>query len=200
MHLFILLKSKIEKLYLMLMLIFVMGCSTSKVPVAEKPESWSQKVSVTGLSNLHQIDSDLYRSEQPNVQGMVSIESLGIKTVLNLRNARNDNREGKESRLSLKHIPINTWTMSYEDVVDALKAINQSEKPVLIHCLHGSDRTGCVVAAYRMANQGWSKEEAIDEFLNGGFGYHEKWFPNILNLLNSLDVEKLKADSEVVSQ
>lgn len=57
-----------------------------------------------------------------------------------------------------------------------------------------------MVAAYRIANQGWTKEKSIDEFLNGGFGYHEKWFPNILTLLHSLDVEKLKIDSGLVSE
>jgi tyrosine-protein phosphatase SIW14 len=75
-----------------------------------------------------------------------------------------------------------------------LKVIIKSEKPVLLHCKHGSDRTGCIVAAYRMAISGWTKEEAIREFREGGFGYHENWYPNILRLINSMDIEQLKKD------
>lgn len=129
-HLLILMRSKIDKLHLIIVLISIQGCSTSKSPVAERAELWSQKISVTGLSNIYQIDNNLYRSEQPHVDGILALEKMGIKTVVNLRNVRNDNREGKKTKLQLKHVPINTWTMNYEDVVESLKAINQSKKPM----------------------------------------------------------------------
>jgi len=125
---------------------------------------------------------------------MKVVEGTGIKTLVNLRNVRKDNRKSRGTDLRLVHIPINTWKMSYEDVVKAMKALQSAEKPVLLHCIHGSDRTGVVTAAYRIVEQGWTKEAAVDEFLNGGYGYHSGWFPNILRLIESLDVERLKAD------
>ena len=45
------------------------------------------------------------------------------------------------------------------------------EGPVLVHCKHGADRTGCIVALYRIVFQSWSKEAAIDEMHNGGYGF-----------------------------
>lgn len=158
----------------------------------DRPESWATKVQSSNFENLYKIDDAFFRCEQPNTKGMSELEQLGIKSVLNLRNARNDNREAKRTKLNLIHIPINTWTISDEDVLESLKALLNAEKPVVVHCLHGSDRTGCIVAAYRMVIQGWTKEEAINEFLNGDYGYHASAFKNILVLLQKLDVEKMK--------
>jgi tyrosine-protein phosphatase SIW14 len=154
----------------------------------------SSKLESANFKNLHKIDQNFYRSEQPSQKGMQELERLGISTVLNLRNVRNDNCEVRKTNLNLAHYPINTWKMNYHDIVNALKIIENSKKPVLVHCLHGSDRTGVIVAAYRMAVDGWSREEAIAEFKLAQFGYHEKWFPSILNLLIELDIEKLKKD------
>jgi protein-tyrosine phosphatase len=72
--------------------------------------------------------------------------------------------------------------------------LENSKKPALVHCLHGSDRTGAVVAAYRMTYENWSKEDAIAEFKEERFGYHEKWFPTILEVLQSIDIDSLKSD------
>lgn len=150
------------------------------------------KIDLDGFDNLYKVSDELYRSEQPDSKGMVELQKTGIATVLNLRKRRNDNHEGKGTDLVLSHIPINTWKMTYEDVVNSLKVINQAKKPVLVHCLHGSDRTGVVVAAYRMAFQNWKKEDAIHEFREAQFGFHENWFPDLLQLVQDLDVAQLK--------
>ncbi|MFT6503739.1 MAG: protein tyrosine/serine phosphatase [Crocinitomicaceae bacterium] len=81
--------------------------------------------------------------------------------------------------------------MNYQNIADALCTIENAEKPVLVHCLQGSDRTGGVVAAYRMIH-GWTKEKALEEFQLNHFGYNSQLFLNILELLRSIDVEKLK--------
>ena len=45
---------------------------------------------------------------------------------------------------------------------------NQKEERSLVHCLHGCDRTGWVVAAYRMIYQHWSYDQAYEEALKMG--------------------------------
>jgi protein tyrosine/serine phosphatase len=79
-----------------------------------------------------------------------------------------------------------------DDLVEALRIFREADKPVLVHCMHGSDRTGSFVAAYRIVFQNWTREAALDEFRHGGFGYHEKWFPNLIELLGTLDEEDLR--------
>lgn len=150
------------------------------------------------FNNLFKINDSLYRSEQPSKHGMLELQSLGILSVLNLRNNRSDKRKLGVTNLNGFHIPINTWKLSYADILESLRVIQTSKKPILVHCWHGSDRTGAVVAAYRMVYENWSKEAAITEFMNKKFGYHEKWFPGILTLLKSLDIDLLRNDLKSV--
>ena len=63
--------------------------------------------------------------------------------------------------------------------------------PVFVHCSHGADRTGAMTAAYRVVVQGWDKEEAIREMIQGGFGYHTLW-DNLPATIRKLDVPALK--------
>ena len=63
--------------------------------------------------------------------------------------------------------------------------------PLLVHCQHGADRTGLMSALYRVAVQGWTKEEALREMTEGGFGFHKIW-KNLPVWLERLDIEAIK--------
>ncbi len=168
--------------------------SMSTFAQVARPLSWAQKATIKGLSNAYKIDDHVFRSEQPNHKAMKELQSLGIGILLNLRHVRNDRWKGRGTKLKLEHIPINTWRISYDELVQATGLILNAKEPVLVHCWHGSDRTGCIIACYRIIKFHWTKEEAINELVKGGFGFHEKAFPNIVKLLNSIDVEKFKTD------
>lgn len=170
------------------------ACYTQKQIEMVRPAAWAIKIDTTGFANLYKVDKDLYRSEQPNHKDMVLLQAIGIKTIINLRHNKTDQSEAKDTRLKLAQEPIYTGNISYENIISAFKLIMAAEKPLLIHCLKGSDRTGCMVSVYRMVKCGWTREEAIREFKEGGFGYHENWFPNILRLLQTIDLEQLKKD------
>ncbi len=148
----------------------------------------------SNFTNLYQVNSEIYRSDQPTKKGMLEIDSLGIRTVLNLRNHRNDKSEARLTTLNLRRVKINAWKMDYQDLVDALKSIKNSEKPLLVHCLHGSDRTGAVIAGYRIAFENWSKSDAISEFTEPKYGFHKDLFPEILTLLEAVQPNQLKSD------
>lgn len=74
----------------------------------------------------------------------------------------------------------------------ALKVLATAERPILVHCWHGADRTGAVVALYRMVVQGWSRERAIGEMLRPEFGHHAGTFPNVRRYLETVDVEGMR--------
>ncbi|MCP4369159.1 MAG: dual specificity protein phosphatase family protein [Deltaproteobacteria bacterium] len=66
----------------------------------------------------------------------------------------------------------------------------------LVRCQHGADRTGTMCALYRVAVQGWTKEEAIREMTEGGFGFHEVW--KILpSWIKELDIESIRKDAGI---
>lgn len=148
------------------------------------------------VKNFHKVDDNLYRSAQPSKSEMKELETFGIQTILNVRNFIKDDCEIKHTSLEQKRISMRAKTVSYQNLKDAMIAIKHAKKPILVHCLHGSDRTGATIAAYRIIFNNWSREKAIDEFLLPENGYNAKFFPNILTLLETVDFEKLRSEIE----
>lgn len=157
-----------------------------------RPQWWAQPLVLAGVPNLHKVSNHLYRSAQPTPAGFQALKTKGIEQVLNLRQYHSDDAKAQGTTLDLQHIRINAGDFGEREIRDALQIIAESREPVLVHCLHGADRTGTVVAAYRMVCQGWNKQQAITELTQGGYGYH-RMFENIPAFLNDLDVNKLRA-------
>ncbi|MBU2995413.1 dual specificity protein phosphatase family protein [Cellulophaga baltica] len=152
----------------------------------------AKKIISKHFKNLYQINDSLYRSEQFKKKGVSYLQSLGISTIINLRRVKTDDKKIKGTTLKVVQIPMKAGILSEKDITKALKAIKKAKHSVLVHCWHGSDRTGAVIAAYRMVFESWTKEDAIKEFRRVEFGYHEKMYPNLIELLRDLDVEKIK--------
>ena len=89
-------------------------------------------------------------------------------------------------------LSVKTWHIEDKDVIRVLKIIRKKEDgPFLIHCQHGADRTGVMSAMYRIVVQGWSKDEAIKEMVDGNYGFHSVW-SNIIEYVKDVDVERIK--------
>ena len=151
-----------------------------------------KQIEASNFHNLYKLNPNLYRSEQPSKKGMQDLQAMGIKSVVNLRRKHTDENKLKDLDLDLYNLPLKAGTLDVDDIFKALQTIQEAEKPVLVHCWHGSDRTGAVVAASRMVFEDWSKEQAIAEFTDSRFGYHKKMYPNLIPLLESLDIDLLK--------
>ena len=64
-----------------------------------------------------------------------------------------------------------------------------------MHCWRGADRIGVMVAMFRIVKQGWTRDEAIEEMVKGGYGFHAKWF-NIIDYVRKVDVKKIRKEVE----
>jgi tyrosine-protein phosphatase SIW14 len=157
-----------------------------------RPPEWAQPVPGLALDNCYRVSADLYRSEQPERSDLSALKNLGIRSVVSLYQFLPDSRAFERAGFRLFQQHMAAGSVTEEDLRRALASIRDAPKPVLVHCWRGSDRTGAVVAAYRIAFQGWTREQAIDELVNGGFGFHASSYPNIVALIRSLDVGKLK--------
>ena len=160
---------------------------------ALRPAQWAQPVEGhPGLPNFHRVSDILYRGAQPDEEGFAELKRLGIKTVVNLRSLHSDRSECEEEGLDYVKISAQAWDAEEEEVVDFLRIVADPERrPVFVHCQHGADRTGMMVAVYRLVEQGWSKEDAIREMTEGGFGYHTIW-EGLIEYLRDLDVDALR--------
>ena len=153
----------------------------------------AEPVRIDGVENSYRISRDLYRSAQPEPAGFTALEQLGVRSVLNLREFHKDTRKARHTKLHLMAYPVAAGEVTAADVENCLALIDRAPKPVLVHCWHGSDRTGIVVAAYRIVFQKWSVEEAEKEFRDERFGYHEFWYENLLKLLRETDWNAMRA-------
>lgn len=158
-----------------------------------RPENWAVPIELPGVGNLHRVNETLYRSGQPTKEGMIILkEKFGINTVINLRVFHSDADEVMGTGLLNEELSVKTWHIEDEDVVRVLKLIrNRENGPFLIHCHHGADRTGLMSAMYRIVEQDWPKDEAINEMVDGGYGFHPTW-ANIIKYIRNVDVKRIK--------
>ena len=186
-----LLEVNMNKAFLLLIVLFVFSSPCFANESRLRPADWGARIISDNLENWYKVDGLVYRSEQPDDKGMADIERFGIRRVLNLREFHSDDDEAEATNLKTFRIPMNAAKIKNTDVIAALKIIKSSSQPILVHCWHGSDRTGTIVAMYRIVEQGWSKESALDELVNGGYGYHSI-YANIKKYINTADIEDIR--------
>ena len=165
---------------------------TAQLPPSERPTTWATPIQKVGLPNLHQVSPVLFRGAQPTHEGMQKLDQMGVKTIINLRGLHDDEDKLKDTKLAYVSIRFHTWHPEDEDMVKFLKAVTDTNRqPIFVHCQRGIDRTGTMVAIYRIAVQGWTKDEAVREMTQGGFGYDDM-FPNLVTYVKELDVAALQ--------
>lgn len=173
--------------------LLIAGCAQVQAEQPRvRPAEWAQPIIGTELGNFYKVSEELYRSRQPDDEEMLALQKMGIRSILNLREYHNDYGEAAHTDIKLYRVAMNAGEIDDALVAKALDDIAAAPKPMLIHCWHGSDRTGAIVAMYRMVFQDWPRERAIDEFLNGGYGYHKSFYPNIERYLETVDIENFK--------
>jgi protein tyrosine/serine phosphatase len=163
------------------------------MPAAAAPRNpeWAEPVDAS--VNLFKVTELFYRSARLHEKDLPLLKSLGIATVVSLRSFHSDRRMLSQSGMRAVRVGINTWQINDRNMAAALRAIRDAEKdgPVLLHCMHGADRTGLVAAMYRIAFQGWDKLQALAELTEGGYGYHTLW-KNIPSYLQAVDIEAMR--------
>ena len=143
--------------------------------------------------NFHKVNDEIYRSAQPDEDEMSSMSTFEcIKSVLNLREKHSDKDEIGKLKLTLYEIPLAARRVTESDLVRILRTVKNAPKPILIHCRHGSDRTGAVVAACRIVFENWSVDQAVAELEDPKFGHHAALYKNIPLLIRKTDWETIR--------
>jgi len=121
------------------------------------------------LPNFHLVSTQLYRGAQPRASGLQKLKALGVKTIVNLRgkdaNARAESDNARALGLLYYNIPLPEFSKPPDEKVrQILGILNSAEnQPVFVHCHHGEDRTGTIIACYRITHDGWTAAEAKKE-------------------------------------
>ncbi|MEM7481925.1 MAG: tyrosine-protein phosphatase [Acidobacteriota bacterium] len=179
-------------------MILILALMLVALPVAAqepaRPADWAEPMELDGVPNLHRVSDRLYRSAQPSAEGMKNLREMGVETVVNLRSFSSDRDEIGDTGLGYEHIYMKAWHPERKEVVRFLTIVTSPRRtPVLVHCRHGADRTGTMVALYRIAVEGWSKEKALQEMTQGGYGFHKVW-NNLPRWIRNLDIESIQQE------
>ena len=152
--------------------------NTTTAASGTNPNS-SQKVTlIDEAKNFYRVDERLFRSAQLDGSYAAKLHELGIKSIVNLRHfSRGGDRRAFGDQFWLANKPLQSWEIKPAQIADVLRTIRERQKEgaVLVHCYHGADRTGLVVAMYRVIYQGWSLDAARSEMIDGGYGFHPMW-------------------------
>src|ERR1700758_2454885 len=166
------------------------GCATPPIPSGT--HTWTKPCNdcVPGIRNFAKVSDVLWRGNHPSRQGFINLERMGIKTVVSLRYFHNDCALLKGTNLKYIRIPASAYDPREEELVKFLKVVEDPDNwPVFVYCSRGNDRTGYVVAAYRLVIENWGLNDAIAEMFD--FHYLPMW-SGILKSVSSLDVERIK--------
>jgi protein tyrosine phosphatase (PTP) superfamily phosphohydrolase (DUF442 family) len=132
----------------------------------------AKRLAVSGVPNLGEVTPTLYRGAQPTPQGFQKLAEMGISIVVDLRERGREIERQQATKLGMRFvaIPWNCFHPEDADMARFLKLLRHNHsKKVFVHCQTGDDRTGMMIAVYRMAEEGWTAEEAMKEMEAYGF-------------------------------
>jgi protein tyrosine phosphatase (PTP) superfamily phosphohydrolase (DUF442 family) len=153
---------------------------------------WAEPVQAQGLPNLFKVCDNLYRGAEPTTEGLQELKKLGVHTVIDLRESNGNQAKMGELGLTYEHIPMTALHVKDDNVVQFLRiAGDAGHAPMFVHCKRGADRTGLMCAMYRIAFQGWTKDQAIAEMTQGGFRFNNG-YQNVVNYIRDANIDQLK--------
>jgi protein tyrosine phosphatase (PTP) superfamily phosphohydrolase (DUF442 family) len=126
------------------------------------------------LPNFHVVTPTLLRGGQPDDQGLSALRRAGVRTIVDLRNedilVKQEAAAARAAGLNFVSLPLDVFNSPSDTCIASfLSIVDGAQQPVYVHCLHGQDRTGTMVAIYRIERQGWTANKAYEEMLAYGF-------------------------------
>lgn len=143
------------------------------VPAA--PVEIASDQNLPSIYNFGQVSTKVWRGSLPNDKSLHDLAKSGIKTIIDLRydGSGCKHEEQLANKLGLKyiHMPVGFGKLTTQEIISFLKVVvNPSNLPVYIHCRQGADRTGSLIASYRIVVENWTFDKAYKEMRS----YHFK--------------------------
>ena len=145
-------------------------------PAARDDHPIAQKSSVTGVENFGTVSPNLFRGAQPTSEGFETLSKMGVTMVVDLR-ADGARERAQVTKLGMQYvsIPWRCYDPHDDSVAEFLTLLRaNADKKIFVHCRQGTDRTGMMIAAYRMTQQGWTAGEARKEMEAFGFSFEHQ--------------------------
>jgi protein tyrosine/serine phosphatase len=132
-----------------------------------------------GIRNFGKVSDTLYRGAEPGEAAFQTFKRLGIKAIIDLRMPgsalKTEAAQAHAGGILYTNIPLHgTGRPTGDQVNGLLSLLDTLPAPVFIHCQHGCDRTGTIIACYRIKHDKWSNEAALQEAEKYGLSTFER--------------------------
>jgi protein tyrosine/serine phosphatase len=161
-----------------------LGFAFSTVAARQSPLVGSaERITLPGISNAAHVSGTIYRGAQPRPEAFTELRKFGVEVVVDFRDTREDIRSEKvrveAQDMKFVSIPWNAWHDPSRETVVAFFAVlhDNSGKKIFVHCNRGADRTGVMVALYRIAYDHWTPDQAVAEM--SAFHYWSHLLPHL---------------------
>jgi protein tyrosine/serine phosphatase len=152
---------------------------------------------IAGVGNFQKVDDHVYRGAQPTRDGFINLSKLGIQTVIDLREP--GDRSATERKwvtdAGMRYISVPMYGMaapSNESVLKVLGLLEDSGTgPVFVHCKRGADRTGGVIACYRVEHDHWQNDRALAEARSMGMSWFQTAIQSYVRKYQARDLTAL---------
>lgn len=139
----------------------------------------SVELSIPGIPNFHQVNPRLYRGAQPSADAWPKLATLGIKTVIDLRresehSIADEAKAVEAAGMRYVSFPMDGFATPTAEQMARVLGLVDTGDTVFVHCKLGMDRTGSVVAAYRIAREGWENPRALAEANSLGLHWYSQ--------------------------
>jgi protein tyrosine/serine phosphatase len=143
-------------------------------PAAAGEHSPAKKQTITGVKNFAEVTPFLYRGAQPSREGYRTLAEMGVDIIVDARLSGADAERQAVTNNGMRYVSIPWHCMFPQDkaIAQFLALLRENpNKKVFVHCRYGDDRTGMMVAAYRMAVEKWTADDAWKEMQQFGFNH-----------------------------
>jgi tyrosine-protein phosphatase SIW14 len=170
-------------------LFFVLGTTALFPTLGESADP-----SAVHVRNFGQVNNHLYRGGQPDEKGLRELAGLHILLDVDLREAGTaaeaERRIAESLGMKYVNVPFRGWGAPTPEQVRTVLALITPDDAgrVFVHCRRGKDRTGTVIACYRIQHDGWDTKRAETEANQYGMSRAERGMRSFIEAFRPMDL------------
>ncbi len=132
------------------------------------------------LRNFAEVNDHLYRGGVPSNLGLDELAAMHVSTIIDLREPGEGTsfEEQAVKMLGMKYVnvPMRPFSAPSQEQIERVLSLllHNDAGPIFVHCRRGKDRTGIVIACYRMEHDHWDKRTALAEARTHGMSFTER--------------------------